>query len=719
MHFILDGRPIEFETGDTILQASLRAGHWRPGCLCLAGDCANCLGVVDGIAYIRTCLTQVHPGMLVDTYPAHVYPPLPERSSRPDPMARHEHVDLVVVGGGPDGLSAAAATSGNVVVIDDQDGNEALAIYEGPRVIARIDGDIVDLHAKKVVLATGRSEIHPVCPGNQLPGILTRSAFEQLDRVGLGRVVKVGDQTGSVGALVRFEGADRVEAVIALDPAGNEVRHVADTVVVALGEAPRDILVRMATGIGDVVALGSVTRPADDVPCPTAGTVCPCSGVEVSDLDAVWERGFRELDLIKRATLSGTGTCQGVVCAPHVRSFIADRSRQPQPPPFTARPLARQMTMGEAAAGSRLPPIRRTGLHAAHLAAGARMDRFGGWWRPWNYGDTVAEYWAVREAVSLGDVGTLGKFIVSGPDAVEFLERLYPCRVGDLAPGRSRYALVLDERGTVIDDGMINRLDDTRFSLSFTSGGAGFIDMWMRDWAATWNHRINILDRTLSQGAINVTGPLARELLLRAGVAEPPSFLRHFEASVAGVPCHIYRLSFTGEASFELHHPYHRSDQLWQSLLALGADLGIRPHGLDTLFTLRLEKGHIIIGMDTEADSHVFRLGMEWAARMEKPDFIGRHALTRLARIPVDRRLVGLVTHGEAPIEGAVLWDGDSISGYVSGSRFSPTLGHPVMLGWVRLTEGTLPTAVRLSDGRTAQRVPTPFFDPEGLRARA
>ena len=261
------------------------------------------------------------------------------------------------------------------------------------------------------------------------------------------------------------------------------------------------------------------------------------------------------------------------------------------------------------------------------------MDRFGGWWRPWHYGDAVAEYWAVREGVSIGDVSTLGKLVVSGPDVVELLERLYPCHVADIKPGRSRYALLLNERGHVMDDGMILRESETRFVLSFTSGGAANAEMWVRDWIDTWGLRVHVLDRTMSLAAINVTGPLAGALLVRAGLADPPRFLGHVHADVAGVPCHVMRLSFTGEAAFELHHPIDRSVELWRALMDLGADLGIRPHGLQALFGLRLEKGHVIVGMDTELDTTPRRLGMDWAVRMDKPRFIGRASLERTAKL--------------------------------------------------------------------------------------
>src|SRR4029077_5005175 len=130
---------------------------------------------------------------------------------------------------------------------------------------------------------------------------------------------------------------------------------------------------------------------------------------------------------------------------------------------FTARPASRQITLAEAAADTYVDAFRRTPLHEEHRAAGARMDRFGGWWRPWHYGDAVSEYWAVREGVSIGDVSTLGKLVVSGPDAARPPEPVYPCNGADIKPGRSRYALLLNERGHVMDDGMILRDSETRF----------------------------------------------------------------------------------------------------------------------------------------------------------------------------------------------------------------------------------------------------------------
>jgi len=735
---VVDGRPLAFESGDSVAVAILRAGDWPGpgGTLCLAGDCGNCLATVDGVAYVRTCQTPARPGLAVISHPAEGLPPLPvvrSTAATATPLGREVEVrravvDVAVVGGGSAGLGAAATAERagkSVLVLDAGSGDEVVAIYAGPLIVVRTQAGMLHVQAAEIVVATGAAEIHPVCPGSGLRGLLTTCAAERLRAAGVAveEAVAVGtapegvSATAVPGRLARFEGDDdgRVRAVVTIDDAtGVETTTLARTVILGLGQAPRDVLARMA-GAVPINVVGAAAEEAPLPPPPTDGVVCPCMGTTVADLDAAWSKGFQELELLKRASQACLGTCQGGACLPHVRSWIAARTGE-TPAPFTARPASRQITLGEAAADTYVDAFRRTPLHDEHLALGARMDRFGTWWRPWHYGDAVAEYWAVREGVSLGDVSTLGKLVVSGPDVVEALERLYPCHVADIKPGRSRYALLLNERGHVMDDGMILRESETRFVLSFTSGGAANAEMWIRDWVETWRLRVHVLDRTMSLAAINVTGPLAKTLLGRAGLADPPRFLGHAHADIAGVPAHVMRLSFTGEAAFELHHPVDRSVELWRALMDLGADLGIRPHGLQALFGLRLEKGHVIVGMDTELDTTPRRIGMDWAVRMEKPAFIGRASLARTAKLDDHRRWMGFTMDGQAPTEGSPIFADGEIVGNVTGSWTSPLLRKALVLGWQRKT----PFRDRVEiDGREAVVASTPFYDPEGHRARA
>ncbi len=730
---MVDGRPVEFAAGDSLLVAMLRAGFSFGGCLCLAGDCPHCLATVDGVSYIRACQTTAQAGMVIERQTIDELPPLPDGVAQSAiTAARNLHCDIAVIGQGLAGQAAAshARIAGkDVITLEANEGAEVIGIYPGPLIVARTDQGMLHVHPREeIIVATGAAEIHPVAPGNHLSGIVTARSATQLVTAGLdlGRIVAIGTPpdnliTGHIvehvdGEILGFDGTTRVTAVVVREAAGNERRIECDTVAVGLGLQPRDTLARMAGGL-NVRVVGDAAMASDIPPCPRAGIVCHCSNVVVDDLASVCARGFHELELVKRATLAGTGTCQGAVCTPHIRSFLAGNGKALQPP-FTARPVTRQLTMGEAAAGMFHQPTPRTALDSEHRLLGAQMERMGGWWRPWHYGDVQAEYTAVREAVSIGDVSTLGKMILSGPDALELLERLYPTKVATIKDGRMRYVLLLDDRGYVLDDGMIARDDETRFTLTFTSGGATFAELWVRDWAESWGLDVRILNQTMSLGAINVTGPRAKELLERAGLVDPPDYLHHQQSTVADIACRVFRLSFTGELSYELHHAAADSVTLWRKLLALGAELGIRPHGLEALLKLRLEKGHLIIGQDTDFDSTPRRLHHDWAVRLDKPDFVGRQAVLRTNKIPLNRQLVGFEMEGDAPAEGAVLWHGSEYAGYITSSTWSPILGKSVMLGWLNLFDGALPNEVMIN-GRIVRRVPTPFYDPEGTRARA
>lgn len=654
---------------------------------------------------MRSCQLKAEPGLEIKSQ---IETPSLGVEKEPIHVSHHTaFADIVVIGQGESGRAAAARAQGTVVTIDAGNGEEVLGLYAGPTVVARTPDGMVSVKCDRVVIATGAAEEQPVCPGSELAGIFTARAATMMRDAG----IALDDVTIITEHPQRFEGTERVEAVVTAEGK----RIPAKNVVVDLGLHPRTGLLRMGHGL-DIEVVGDAAGDDTLPPPPTEGTVCPCSAVTVADLEAVWERGFQEMELLKRATLAGTGTCQGGVCIPHLRSFLAAKGSAGAGA-FTARPLSRQATMREVAAGFDLPAFRQTALHREHLRLGATMDRFGAWWRPWRYPDPEAEYWAVRQRVSLGDVSTLGKMEVSGPDAVEFLERIYPCRVGDLNAGQVRYALLLDERGYVLDDGLICRLSETRFFLTFTSGGASFAEMWVRDWAETFGYDVRILDRTMSLGAINVTGPLARELLARGGVDNPPPYLAHEDHEVFGIDCKIVRLSFTGEVSFELHHAFADSVRLWRSLEEAGADLGLYPHGLDALFTLRLEKGHFIVGMDSEYDSTPRRLGLEWAARLSKPDFVGKQALVRTNRLPLNKRLLGWEMEGPAPVEGAILWQDGTPIGQITSSRFSRILAKSVMLGWLRTGSGE--PEVLLCEGRPIRHTSHPFYDPEGTRARA
>jgi len=761
------------------------------GCLCLAGDCPNCLVTVDGVAYTRSCQMPARDGLVVrrdhlggEEPPLLRDEPAPAGNAAP---AHHVHCDTVVIGQGDSGRQAArkARKAGlDVVTLDARNGQQVTGVYPGPLVVASDgSGRVLHVHPQReIVVATGTAELQPIVPGSGLEGLVTRRAAVELVAAGidLGRVVAVGEPpaklpSGSLDAhlplgeggweLVRFEGNGRVEAVVVRQPGDGdapEERFACDTAVLGLGRNPRNALARMASDL-PVRVVGSAAAEPELPPCPPDGTVCPCSGVTVADLDGVWERGFREMELLKRATLAGTGACQGGVCLPYLRRFLLERGGRLQPA-FTARPLNRHLTVRELAAGAHTPVTARSPLHDEHLRLGARMDRAGGWWRPWTYDQADDEYTAVRDGVSLGDVSSLGKMAIAGPDAQVFLERIVPTRVATIRPGRCRYVLMLDERGYVLDDGMLCREeapgacaaetgcagplagnrreapasgpsaasgDGDRFFFTSTSGGSSFFELWLRDWAEAFGFDVRILNQTASVAAINVTGPSAARLLARAGARDLPVFSRHRRLRVAGIDCRVVRLSFTGELSYELHHAAADAGRLWRRLLALGGDLNIRPHGLETLLHLRLEKGHIVVGQDTDYDSTPRRLGHGWAVDLNKGDFIGRQAILRTNRQPPDRRLVALrmieppPAQRSASLEGAAIHRGGRYAGYVtSDASCGPGGGRSEagrcipMLGWLYMDdEGNLPREATV-DGRPVRRVDGPLYDPDGERAR-
>lgn len=568
------------------------------------------------------------------------------------------------------------------------------------------------------------------------------------------------------GEVIQAQGRGALRGVVIATREGRRETIACDALVVSLGVQPRDGLLRQAVhepvcGAGEVVRPGCTVAEAEasgraaargdsgamnalrrsEVLPPVAaeGFVCLCEDVGAAELSQAWDEGYRSTELLKRYTTTTMGACQGALCHPHLRAFACARSGGtasgsgsiapdlPTTAPTTARPPARAVRLEDVAAGARIPLEYHTALHDRHLARGATMEWTGVWKRPERYhADLLVEYWAVRKGVSVMDVSTLGKYRVAGPDATAFLEQLYPCRVRDLKPWRSRYALLLNEAGYVFDDGLICSLGAGGYYLTFTSGGGDGAEAWMREWAEIWGFRVHIANQTASRSAINVAGPRARELvsLLSRDAVDPAAIpyggLR--EITVAGVPCLALRVGFVGELSYELHHPSRRSGELWDALVDAGRALDVVPHGLEALRLLRLEKGHIIVGQDTDFDTTPSKVGMDWAVKMDKPAFVGRTALVRLAAIPRERSLLAVAFAGSrAPTDGAQLFADGAHVGYLTSSRFSPVLGRGVALGWTRHPEGRPPATVTARDafGEYAGVVTSgPFYDVTGERLR-
>ena len=321
--------------------------------------------------------------------------------------------------------------------------------------------------------------------------------------------------------------------------------------------------------------------------------------------------GFDSIELAKRYTTTTMGPCQGKLC--HLASIrvYAQENRMYEAAigTTTARPPWTPVELG-LLAGRELTPARRGSIHWRHEEAGATIQWAGPWKRPYAYGEQPEdEVRAVHESLGVIDVSTLGKLLVEGPEAVALLERLYPNRFGDMKPGRIRYGVLTSDGGRIMDDGTIARLDDDLFYVTTTSTGADSVTAWFEWWNAVWGYDAEIVNVTGALAAVNLAGPQSRDALQRSTEADVSAeefkYLDAHEIEVAGVPTLALRIGFVGELGYELHFPSPAGEHLWDALVAEGA----RPFGLEPQRVLRLEKGHVIVGQDTDSESNLYSSG--------------------------------------------------------------------------------------------------------------
>jgi sarcosine oxidase subunit alpha len=456
--------------------------------------------------------------------------------------------------------------------------------------------------------------------------------------------------------------------------------------------------------------------------------VCLCEDVSEKDLCQAVAEGFDHIETLKRYTTATMGPCQGKVCGPALTEICARATGRDigMVGATTSRPPATPVELAVLASG-RFDPVRRTPLHHWHEGAGALWLDAGLWKRPESYGDPVAEVRAVRTRAGLIDVSTLGKIEVMGPDAVELLERVYTNKWRDLAPGRVRYGVMCNEDGILFDDGVGARLGPDRFYLTATTGNAEAVVQWLELWAATWGLNVHVLNHTAGLAAMNLAGPRAREVLcqltaLDIGASAFP-YLEYREAEVAGVPCRLLRIGFVGESGYEIHCASAYAWHLWDALHKAGVGLGLKPFGVEAQRILRLEKGHLIIGQDTDALSTPLASGLEWIVRFDKPLFHGREPLRRLREMGPRSRLVGfLMTNSTlVPSEGCQVVDGGRPVGRVTSARYSPTLERSLGLAWVPAAKARAGETfhIRWSGADIPAVVAAgPFVDPQGRRLR-
>jgi sarcosine oxidase subunit alpha len=465
--------------------------------------------------------------------------------------------------------------------------------------------------------------------------------------------------------------------------------------------------------------------------------------VTAKDIAIAAQEGFRSIEHVKRYTTTGMATDQGKTSNLNVLAMVADLTNQPVPQVghTTFRMPYTPVTFGALAGVARddlFEPVRRTPIHDWAAAHGAVFENMGAWqrarWFPHSGEDmhraVARECRAVRNAAGIFDATTLGKIEVVGPDAAEFLGRLYTGSFVRLAPGRCRYGVLLNEAGFVMDDGVVARLAPDRFHVTTTTGGAASVLHHMEDYRQTEfpELRVWLTSVTEQWAVIAVQGPLARQVItpLITDIDLAPDAMPHMsvrEGHVCDIPARLFRVSFTGELGFEINVPADYGLAVWEAVHAAGEPHGITAYGTETMHVLRAEKGYIIVDQETDGTVIPADLGLDWTIGTTKRDFVGKRSLLRPDMVRADRRqLVGLLAP-EVLEEGAQLVADATaplpMLGHVTSSYWSEVLRRPVALallsgGRARIGQTLY---VPMADRTIAVRVTDPVsYDREGRR---
>jgi sarcosine oxidase subunit alpha len=462
--------------------------------------------------------------------------------------------------------------------------------------------------------------------------------------------------------------------------------------------------------------------------------------------DAV-DRGLDYPEHVKRWTTIGTGNDQGRTSAVNEVGILSDLTggSLASLAPTAFRPPVVPVsfsTMAGRYRGDLYDPIRPTPAHPSHVALGALFENVGQWKRAWAYptaGESfedavLRECRAVREAVGMMDVSTLGKIDVQGSDAARFLDRVYTNAFSTLKVDHARYGLMCRADGMVLDDGTTTRLADDRFFMTTTTGGAAAVLDWLEEWSQTeWPEMdVRFVSVTDQWAAVAIAGPRSRDVLARIAPdldvsAESFPFLTFRETTVGGVAARVFRISFSGELAYEVYVPSWYGRALWDGIRAAGGDFGITPYGTEAMHVLRAEKGYVIVGQETDGTVTPLDLGLDWMVSRRKW-FIGTRSLRRPAMLAPDRRqLVGLLPHDPydllpegAPLPAAANGIGTAgVVGHVTSSYRSAALGRTFALALLaggRARVGS--DAVVDVEGRSVPAAVTApvLYDPENLR---
>ena len=489
------------------------------------------------------------------------------------------------------------------------------------------------------------------------------------------------------------------------------------------------------------------------VPCPdderSRQFVDQQRDATVTDIVRALGAGMRTVEHVKRYTTIGTAHDQGKTSGVITTGIVAELLGRPVGelgtttfrPPYTPVGFA---ALAGRNRGALYDPERTTAVHAWHLEHGAVWEDVGQWKRPRYYprsgedmdAAVLRECAAVRDAVGILDGSTLGKIDVQGPDAAEFLNRLYTNMIATLKVGFIRYGVMCRNDGMVLDDGTVLRLADDRFLVYTTTGGAAGVLEWMEEWLQTeWpDLRVYLTSVTEHWSTFPVVGPRSRDVI---GAVFPDvdvandafPFMTWRDTTLEGVPVRLARVSFSGELAWEVNVDSWHGRAVWERLVAAGAPYGITPYGTETMHVLRAEKAYPIVGQDTDGTVTPQDLGMGWAVSKKKPDFVGKRSFARADNNRPDRKhLVALLPEDRDRFlpEGSQVLEHPTVPeppvpmlGHVTSSYRSAALGRTFALALLKGGRDRVGQTVHVPVGDTlvAAEVAEPVvFDKEGAR---
>ena len=474
--------------------------------------------------------------------------------------------------------------------------------------------------------------------------------------------------------------------------------------------------------------------------------------VTASAIELATREGFESIEHVKRYTAMGFGTDQGKTGNINGMAIAAKSLNKTIPETGTTifRPNYTPVTFGAITGrnvGELFDPERYTAAHRWHVEQGALFEDVGQWKRPWYYpkaGESMQdtlnrECKATRESVGILDASTLGKIDIQGKDAREFLGRVYTNAWAKLAIGKCRYGLMCGEDGMVFDDGVTACLAENHYLMTTTTGGAARVLSWLEIYHQTEWPEMEVYFNSVTDhwSTATISGPNARKVLAKLTNdidldAESFKFMDWRTGNVAGVPARVFRISFTGELSYEINVQANYGLAVWEKIMEAGAEFNITPYGTESMHVLRAEKGFIIVGQDTDGSMHPHDLDHGWAVVDSKPfSYIGKRGMKRADCVrPNRKQLVGLKTK----VPDAVIPEGSQavndfeqqipmdMLGHITSSYFSANLGHSIAMGMIKDGLNRMGETVYypLADGRVIEaEICSPvFYDPKGERQR-